>query len=77
MERHNQPHKRSEEFTVREMRTGAHARARAVGVVRCSGAFGVVEVAVDREGVGVFEVGGVEVGGPGVLDRLIFEMVLK
>ena len=67
MERHNQPHERGEEFAVREMGSSAHAGPGAVGVVRGAGAFGVVQVAVDREGAGVFEVGFVEVGGPGIL----------
>lgn len=81
MERHDQPHKRGEEFAVREMGASAHAGTGTVGVVRGAGAFGVVQVAVDGEGVGVFEVGIVKVGGPGVLcfgvSLLVFEFGFK
>lgn len=55
------------QLAIREVRAGAHAGPGAIRVVRGARAFGVVEVALDREGVGVFEVRGVEVGGPGVL----------
>lgn len=51
------------------MRAGAHARPGAVAVVRCAGAVGHVEVALGEEGIGVFEVRGVVVGGPSVLQR--------
>ncbi len=50
------------------MGAGTHARAGAVGEVGCSArAFEVVEVPLDGEGLGGFEVDGVEVGGPCIL----------
>lgn len=55
------------QLSIREMRACAHARTGAVGVVRRPGAFGVLEVALDGEDSGFFEVDGVEVGCPCVL----------
>jgi hypothetical protein len=67
MERGEDPNKRSVQFSICKMRSCAHARAGAVGVVGGSAAFGVFEIAFDGEGVGFFEVGWVVVGCPGVL----------
>jgi hypothetical protein len=72
MERHDKSHECGIEFAVCEVGASAHAGSGAVGVVRYSGAFGVGEVAVNGEGFGVFEVGLVEVGGPGVLFPISF-----
>jgi len=45
MKRRKQPNKRRVEFSISEMRPSAHARTGSVGVVRCSCAFWVLEVA--------------------------------
>lgn len=55
------------ELAVREMRTGTHARAGAVAVVRSSRAIAKIEVAFGEELGGDFEVVFVVVGGPGIL----------
>jgi len=52
-----QPYERRVQFTVCEVRAGAHTRSGTVGVVRGAAcALEVIEVAVDREFFGVFEV---------------------
>jgi hypothetical protein len=56
MKGRKQPNKRSVEFSISEMRACTHARSGSVGVVRCSRAFWVLEIAFYDEGFGVFEV---------------------
>ena len=53
------------------MGADTHAGAGAVAVMRRSRAFGIVEIALGEEGVGVFEVRGVIVGCPCVLCFLL------
>jgi len=63
----DQSNERSIKFSVHKMGASAHPRTSTVGVVRSSGSFGVLEIAFDKKGLGVFEVGLVEVGGPCIL----------
>lgn len=67
MERRENPDKRSIKLAICEMGPSAHARSGTVGVVRCPGSFGVLEIAFYGEFFGLFEVNWVEVGCPCVL----------
>ena len=67
MERRNQPDKCSIQLAVGEMGASAHTGPGSIRVVGRPGALGVLEVALDREGLRVFEVHGVVICGPGVL----------
>lgn len=66
LKRRNQPNKRSEQLSIREMRARTHARASAVAVVWGARAVGDVEVALWIEMVGVFKVLFVVICGIGI-----------
>lgn len=62
-----QPNKCGEEFPVCKMRTCTHTRTGAVRIVWGTASFWAIEVALDGEFVGGFEVHGIIISSPGVL----------
>ena len=70
MERTYQSDERGVQLPIREMRSGAHSRAGSICIMWCSGTFGVLEVALDGECLGIFEVDWVEVCCPCILQNV-------
>jgi hypothetical protein len=67
MERTYQPDECSIQLPIGQMGPRAHARACPICIMRCSGAFGVLEIALYGEDLGFFEVNWVIVRRPCIL----------